>query len=132
MTIAAFNTPIDASAAVGVIPTKVVSIRINTGHDISPNWAIIGKVVVNNSHPTSEKVTAELLAGAIKLDVTMVVIPPNSSQSLSLQGVLVTPAGVPPQSECVQISCVSSLPAAAQFAQLMALSVDVPDPQPIC
>jgi hypothetical protein len=95
MTIAAYNLP--PGGALGLTPVlqKVVGIRLNTANVPGLNWAIFGKVVVTNPSPNPENVVAELVAPAV-LDTTNVTIPPKSSQSISLEGVLATPAGVPP------------------------------------
>ena len=95
MTIAAYNPP--PGGALGLTPVlqKVVGIRLGTANVPGLNWAIFGKVVVTNPNPNPENVVAELVAPAV-LDTTNVTIPPKSSQSISLEGVLATPAGVPP------------------------------------
>ena len=108
MTIAAYNPP--PGGALGLTPVlqKVVGIRLNTANVPGLNWAIFGKVVVTNPNPNPENVVAELVAPAVS-DTTNVTIPAKSSQSISLEGVLAPPAGVPPP--CVEIKGSSTLSA---------------------
>jgi hypothetical protein len=106
MTIAAFNAPPGGALGLTAVLQNVVGIRLNTANVPGLNWAIFGKVVVTNPNPNPENVVAELVAPAV-LDTTNVTIPAKSSQSISLEGVLATPAGVPPP--CVEIKCSSTL-----------------------
>ena len=129
MTIAAYNPPPGGSLALTSVLQKVVGIRLGTANVPGLNWAIFGKVVVTNPNSNPETVVAELAAPAV-LDTTNVTIPAKSSQSISLEGVLATPAGVPPP--CVQIKCSSSLTANAEFARLVAISVDTINVAPSC
>jgi hypothetical protein len=129
MTIAAYNVPPGGSLALTSVLQKVVGIRLNTANVPGLNWAIFGKVVVTNPNANPENVVAELVAPAV-LDTTAVTIPGKSSQSISLEGVLTTPAGVAPP--CVEIMCSSSLSANAELARLIAISVDAINIAPSC
>ena len=128
--VAAFNPPPGGALVFTPVLQKVVGIQLGISTVHGSNWAIFGKVVVSNSNPNPESVGAQLVAAAAVLDTTNVTIPPKSSQSISLEGVLSTSLGG--AAPCVQIKCSSSLAANAQFARLVAISVDAANPAPNC
>ena len=102
---------------------KVIGIQLNTGNNLSLFWTVFGKVVVANPSTSPVNVVAQLvLAPSTVLDTSTATIPANGSESISLEGVPLGPAGtVVPM--CVEINCKASLPANAEFARLIALSV---------
>jgi hypothetical protein len=128
MAVAIYNAPPGAGVALPPsVAQKVVGIHLNTGNNVSPFWAIFGKVVVASAGVAN--VRAQLVAvappaPAVVLDTTTATIPANGSESISLEGVL-TPAatGAAPPT-CVEIICTSPVPANAELARLIAISVD--------
>jgi hypothetical protein len=104
---------------------KVAGIQLNTGNNISPFWTVFGKVVVTNASANPINVVAQLVvvSPSTVLDTSMATIPGNGSESIFLEGVPSSPAGaILPM--CVEINCESSMPANAEFARLIAISVD--------
>jgi hypothetical protein len=124
MSIAVFSAPIDQGPVALTGPlVRVVSILLpaaNATNGVSAHWAIFGKIVVTNPHAAPQNVVAELLAKAVILDTTTVVMPGGGiSQSISVEGTLTTTG----TAVCVQIACAAPS-GTAQFAQLIAISVD--------
>jgi len=125
MAIAIFNPPPGGSKALPANTVeKVVGIQLNTGNNVSPFWTVFGKVVVNNPNASPVNVVAQLVvAPSTVLDTSTATIPANGSESISLEGVPLTPTGgIVPM--CVEINCKASLPANAEFARLIAISVN--------
>ena len=122
-TIAAIQNTHPAAVSVAAAPTKVVSMFLSgpsPANGVSGLWAIFGKVVIANSNAKAQNATAELLFGKTALDTTTVFLPGNGiSQSLSMEGLATGPG-------CVEISCnIAAGPGTAQFAHLVAISVDL-------
>ncbi|HEY6341473.1 MAG TPA: hypothetical protein VIY49_08285 [Bryobacteraceae bacterium] len=101
----------------------MAGIQLNTGNNVSPFWAIFGKVVVVAGAGVVN-VQAQLVATvpALVLDISTATIPANGSESISVEGVLSAPAGAGPT--CVEIICTSPVAAKAEFARLIAIPVD--------
>ena len=125
MAIAIYNLPPGGSKALPANTVeKVVGIQLNTGNNVSPFWTVFGKVVVNNPSSASPvNVVAQLVvAPATVLDTSTASIPAGGSESIPLEGVLQIPPSAPPA--CVEINCRASLNANAEFARLIAISVN--------
>ena len=124
MAIAIYNAPPGGSKPLPANTVeKVVGIQLNTGNNVSAFWTVFGKVVVNNPSPSPITVQVQLVvAPATVLDTSTATIPANGSESISLEGVPLTPTGgIVPM--CVEINCRASLNANAEFARLIAISV---------
>ena len=94
MAIAVYNPPPGGSKALPANTLeKVVGIQLNSANNVSPFWAIFGKVVVNNPGSASPvNVVAQLVvAPATVLDTSTATIPPGGSESIPLEGVLQIP-----------------------------------------
>src|ERR1700756_4538682 len=125
MAIAIYNAfPGGAAALLANVPQKVAGIQLNTGNNISPFWTIFGKVVVVAGAGVVNvqvQLVATPPAPPLVLDISPATIPANGSESISLEGVLSTPAG--PAPTCVEIICTSPVAAKVEFARLIAISV---------
>jgi hypothetical protein len=126
MAIAIYNAPSGA-----LLPKfqKAAGIQLNTGNNVSPFWTVFGKVVFANPNSSPVNVQAQLVATQpaptppAVLDITNVTILPNSSQSISLEGVTPIPTvAIFPM--CVEIIWQASLPANVEFPRLIAISVN--------
>ena len=125
MAIAIYNAPPGGSKALPANTVeKIVGIQLNTGNNISPFWTVFGKVVVNNPNASPANVVAQLVvAPSTVLDTSIATIPANGSGSISLEGVPPAPTvAIVPM--CVEITCKASLPANAELARLIAVSVN--------
>lgn len=125
MAIAIYNPPPGGSKPLPANTVeKIVGIQLNTGNNVSPFWAVFGKVVVNNPNASPISVEAQLVvAPATVLDTSIATIPANGFESLSLEGIpLGTATAIVPM--CVEINCKASLPANAELARLIAISVN--------
>ena len=125
MAIAIYNPPPGGSKALPANTVeKVAGIQLNTGNNLSPFWTVFGKVVVANPNPNPVNVVAQLVVvPATVLDTSTATIPANGSESISLEGVPPAPTfGITPM--CVEINCKASLTANAEFARLIAISVN--------
>jgi hypothetical protein len=108
-------------------PTGVVTLALPAaGGAITGQWLIFGKVVVQLEGPgpiPQTTVQAQITTpGPKELDFSSVIMPPVNSSvsvSLSLQGTLSSPSSV-----TVVLFCNAGSAAQANFAQLVALSVD--------
>ena len=125
MAIAIYNPPPGGSKPLPANTVeKIVGIQLNTGNNVSPFWTVFGKVVVNNPNASPVNLVAQLVvAPSTVLDTSTATIPANGSESISLEGVPLTPtSGIVPM--CVEINCKASSPANAEFARLIAISVN--------
>lgn len=109
-------------------PVGVVSVVLPAASaGVSGQWLIFGKVIVeldtNSPIPTATEVDAQItIPGPVVLDFSRVFMPPFNnrvSQSFSLQGTLTSP-----NSTEVVLFCNAGTFATAQFAKLLAVSVD--------
>jgi hypothetical protein len=120
-----FNpAPGGAVALPANVRQKVAGIQLNTGNNVSPFWAIFGKVVVVAGAGVVN-VQAQLVATPpvppTVLDTSTATIPANGSESISLEGVLSSAAGA---AQCVEIVCTSPVASKAEFARLIAIPVN--------
>lgn len=123
----AIAASVQGPVQLNVNPTGVVTLALPAaGGAITGNWLIFGKVVVQlltaSPIPPTE-VDAQITApGPRVLDFSRVIMPPvntSVSQSFSLQGTLSSASSIE-----VVLFCNAHASATAQFAQLVALSVD--------
>jgi hypothetical protein len=125
MAIAVYNAAPGGSKALPPNTTeKVTGIQLNSGNNFSPFWTVFGKVVVTNASASPVNVVAQLVvvAPSTVLDTSTATIPANGAESISLEGV--PPSSTAGAAMCVEITCRATSSANAEFARLIAISVN--------
>lgn len=124
----AIASSVQGPVALSNMPVGVVSVAIPAASaGVTGKWLIFGKVVIQLAAagpiPNPTEVDIQLtLPGPQVLDFSRVLMPPFSnaiSQSFSLQGTLSSSSSVE-----VVLFCNAGVSATAQFARLVAISVD--------